>query len=94
MAAVQKISHVGAKNARSAKKKPKFRFVEGEEFRRYGEGVGTECAGGGAAERDQTKPLWFLQHYRRLRVSFEIVCVIGRTGVNACLACGCFQGEV
>ena len=24
---------------------------------------------GGAAERDQTKPLWFMQDYRRIRVS-------------------------
>ena len=27
---------------------------------------------GGAAERDQTKPLWFLQDYRRIRVCYTI----------------------
>lgn len=39
--------------------KSKFRFV-------YLSGM--------AAERDQTKALWFMQEYRRIRVSLAILC--------------------
>lgn len=38
----------------SSGQKQKFRFV---------------YLSGGVAERDQTKPLWFMQDYRRIRVS-------------------------
>ncbi|KAI4278463.1 MAG: hypothetical protein L6R38_005246 [Xanthoria sp. 2 TBL-2021] len=54
MAAVKKISDIGATARRATKQK--FRFV---------------YLSGGAAERDQSKPLWFMQDYRRVRGEVE-----------------------